>query len=132
MKYALDANTCINFLNGRNPSLRARLLGEPAANIVICCVVKAELFFGSYNSRTPERNLAEQRQFFSRFNSAPFDDAAAEIYGEIRSHLKRVGTPIGPNDLLIASIALANNLTLVTHNSAEFGRVPHLSMEDWE
>lgn len=39
---------------------------------------------------------------------------------------------IGPYDLLIAAIALANNLTLVTHNTNEFSRVPGLVIEDWE
>jgi tRNA(fMet)-specific endonuclease VapC len=39
---------------------------------------------------------------------------------------------IGPNDLLIAAMALANDLVLVTHNMKEFGRIPGLRWEDWE
>ncbi len=62
----------------------------------------------------------------------PFDDAAARTYGLIRAALEKEGQPIGPNDMLIASIALANGLVLVTHNTAEFSRVPTLSIEDWE
>ncbi|WP_442921628.1 PIN domain-containing protein [Microcoleus sp. Aus8_D2] len=54
------------------------------------------------------------------------------MYGEIRAQLAASGTPIGPNDLLIASIALANNLILVTHNTREFSRVEGLRLEDWE
>jgi predicted nucleic acid-binding protein len=42
------------------------------------------------------------------------------------------GRPIGPNDLLIAAIACANTLTLVTHNTREFSRVPALQLDDWE
>lgn len=61
-----------------------------------------------------------------------FDDLAAERYGELRAHLDAAGTPIGPNDLMIASIALANSLTLVTHNTGEFSRVPGLRLEDWQ
>jgi predicted nucleic acid-binding protein len=61
-----------------------------------------------------------------------FDDTAAEFYAQIRAYLANSGTLIGPNDLQIAAIALANNLILVTHNSAEFGRVQNLRMEDWE
>ena len=60
------------------------------------------------------------------------DDRAAEEYGKVRAHLAALGTPIGPNDLLIAAIALANQMTLVTHNTTEFSRVPGLSLEDWE
>ena len=61
-----------------------------------------------------------------------FDDRAAEAYGTIRGDLEKQGTPIGPNDLLIAAIALANSAILITHNSREFGRVAALKMEDWE
>ena len=52
--------------------------------------------------------------------------------GEVRATLEQAGTPVGPNDLLIAAIALANGLTLVTHNTAEFSLVPGLALEDWE
>ncbi len=70
--------------------------------------------------------------FFNGFVSLPFDDRASEATGTIRADLERQGTPIGPNDLLIAAIALANNAILVTHNSREFGRVARLKIEDWE
>jgi tRNA(fMet)-specific endonuclease VapC len=66
----------------------------------------------------------------SEFVSLPFDDQSAVIYGQIRAQLAVSGTPIGPNDLLIASIALANNLILVTHNTREFSRVEGLRLED--
>ena len=62
----------------------------------------------------------------------PFDKAAANVHAQIRVHLERLGQVIGPYDLLIAAIALANNLTLVTHNTNEFSRVPGLVIEDWE
>ncbi len=60
-----------------------------------------------------------------------FDDFAAEEYGWIRAHLFAIGSPIGPNDLLIASIAVVNGLALVTNNTREFSRVPGLKLEDW-
>jgi predicted nucleic acid-binding protein len=58
--------------------------------------------------------------------------AAAVEYGRIRGHLAAAGTPIGPNDLMIAAIAQSRRLTLVTHNTREFSRVPGLLIEDWE
>jgi len=64
--------------------------------------------------------------------SLPFDDAAALVYGEIRSTLEKAGTPIGPNDLMIASIARTHGVILVTHNLKEFSRVPGLELEDWD
>ncbi|MCB0293257.1 MAG: PIN domain-containing protein, partial [Calditrichaeota bacterium] len=66
------------------------------------------------------------------FISLPFDDSAAEKYGEIRATLEKAGTPIGPNDLFIAAIAAANKTILVTHNTREFRRVVELTLEDWE
>jgi tRNA(fMet)-specific endonuclease VapC len=62
----------------------------------------------------------------------PFNDSAAEQYGRLRAALEKQGALIGPYDLLIVSIALANNVTLVTHNTDEFKRVPGLQMEDWQ
>jgi tRNA(fMet)-specific endonuclease VapC len=76
--------------------------------------------------------LQAQDTLLGQLYSLPFDDAAAEIYGQVRTALERAGTPISANDLLIAAIALTNQLTLVTHNTAEFYRVPGLVVEDWE
>jgi tRNA(fMet)-specific endonuclease VapC len=61
-----------------------------------------------------------------------FDDRAARYFGQIRANLQRQGTPIGPYDLQIAAIALANDLTLVTHNTREFARIDGLRLVDWE
>jgi tRNA(fMet)-specific endonuclease VapC len=84
--------------------------------------------------RSSKRELVHQklRVFFSRFKSMPFDDAAAQTYGVIRAALEKEDHPIGPNNMLIAAIALANGLTVLTHNTAELGRVPGLHLEDWE
>jgi tRNA(fMet)-specific endonuclease VapC len=76
------------------------------------------------------RNKVDQLR--QKFVSLPFDDAAAEVSGAVRAHLASQGTPIGPNDLQIASIALANKMILVSHNTSEFARVPGLSIEDWQ
>ena len=80
----------------------------------------------------PEKNLARQKKFVDQFVSLPFDDNAAASYSRIRAELEKAGTPIGPNDLLIATVAVSNELTLVTHNTKEFSRVAGLLYEDWE
>jgi tRNA(fMet)-specific endonuclease VapC len=130
--YLLDTNACIGYLNGVAVGVLRRMRTLPVAEIAVCSVVKAELFYGAMKSGNPAKSLAEQQRFVNQFISFPFDDQAAEHYGRIRAHLARQGKPIGPNDLLIASIALARNATLVTHNTAEFSRVPNLVIEDWE
>lgn len=94
--------------------------------------MRAELFYGGWRSNNPQRTLEIQERFLAQFISLPFDDAAADVYGRVRARLADLGTPIGLNDLQIASIALANNLTLITHNTREFSRVEGLQLEDWE
>ncbi|MGA1867151.1 MAG: type II toxin-antitoxin system tRNA(fMet)-specific endonuclease VapC [bacterium] len=133
MIYLLDTNVCIKYLNGRSESIRRHLESKHPQDIVICSIVKAELFYGAMKSQNPEKNLAAQRKFLNRFASLPFDDNnTAEVYGRIRAQLEELGTPIGPYDLIIAAIALVNNVTLVTHNTLEFKRVVGLKLEDWE
>jgi len=132
MKYLLDTNVCIVYLNGRNIHLRNKLCQYNPYDIAICSVVKAELFFGAMRSHNPQCNLLKQKHFLSQFQSLPFDDKAAEIFGNIRAELAVKGTPIGPYDLMIAAIALAYDRVLVTHNVREFGRIDNLQIEDWE
>jgi tRNA(fMet)-specific endonuclease VapC len=91
-----------------------------------------ELIYGAERAGTAHRahNRLRVEQLRQQFTSVPFDDSAAEEYGKMRAHLAALGTPIGPNDLLIAAIALANGLILVTQNTIEFSRVTGLSIED--
>jgi len=131
--WLLDTNACVNYLrSGDSSRIANRLAQTNAEDVVLCSVVRAELVFGALRSRDAAANLAKVSQFISRFLSLPFDDDAADAYGRIRADLTNRGLTIGPNDLLIASIARARDLTRVTHNSDEFGRVPGLRIEDWE
>jgi tRNA(fMet)-specific endonuclease VapC len=132
MRYLLDTNVCVIYLNGRSISVRDRLLSTPTKEMNVCSVVKTELFYGAMRSNNPTRTLERQRGFLERFVSLPFDDEAAIVCGEIRARLANAGTLIGAYDLQIAAIALANNLILVTHNIREFERVEGLQIEDWE
>jgi tRNA(fMet)-specific endonuclease VapC len=130
--HLLDTNACVGYLNGRAVRVRNKLATMPPGAVAVCSVVKAEMYAGAMKSNDPTRTRSAQQTFFNQFLSLPFDDAAASVYGIIRAHLEAAGTPIGPYDLQIAAIALANNLTLVTHNTREFSRVPGLVLEDWE
>jgi tRNA(fMet)-specific endonuclease VapC len=132
VKFLLDTNACIAYLNQRSSGIRRRLESISKSDVAICSVVKAELFYGAMRSTNPERTLARQREFVNAFISLPFDDLAATSFSIIRAQLNALGTPIGAYDLQIAAIALAHNLTLVTHNSREFSRVEGLQLEDWE
>jgi tRNA(fMet)-specific endonuclease VapC len=132
MKYLLDTNACIAYLNGKSERLKQKMQEIDISNIYLCSIVKTELFYGVARSQFPERNQQKLLRFFSEFNSFPFDDHAAEIAGQIRAQLNQQGTPIGPHDVLIAAIALSQHLVLVTHNTQEFSRIKELKIEDWE
>jgi len=132
MKYLLDTNTCIRFINGRAPKIRIHLLNTVQDDIVVCTVVKAEMAYGALKSQYPEISLAKQNHFLSQFRSLAFDENAVLHYGKIRAGLEKRGTPIGHADIQIASIALAHGLILVTHNTREFSRVDGLALDDWE
>lgn len=132
MLYLLDTNVCVMYMNGRSQPVRDRVLSTPTNEMAVCSVVKAELFYGAMRSINPTRTLERQQGFLNRFTSLPFDDAAALMFGQIRAQLDRKGTPIGAYDLQIAAIALTHNLTLITHNTAEFSRVDGLPLDDWE
>jgi tRNA(fMet)-specific endonuclease VapC len=132
MRYLLDTNTCIKYLNGRSEKIKQHLESIHPEDIVLCSIVKAELFYGAMKSANPEKNLEKLEKFTNPFISLPFDDKASKLYGLIRSQLEKKGTPIGPNDLIIASISVANDITLITHNVKEFNRVENLRLEDWE
>jgi tRNA(fMet)-specific endonuclease VapC len=132
MNYLLDTNVCIIYLKGKNLNLKQRLEAIPVQEIAVCSIVKAELCFGAMKSANSERNFALQQTFLAQFISLPFDDLAATTFGVIRVQLETTGISIGAYDLQIAAIALANSLTLVTHNTREFKRVARLQVEDWE
>jgi tRNA(fMet)-specific endonuclease VapC len=130
--YLLDTNACICVLNNSSPPLVATLRRHNPMDIFLCSVVKAELTYGAYHSSRIADNLRLLQRFFEPFISLPLDDACCDAYGRIRTDLERAGTPIGPNDLLIAATAVANDRTLVTANTSEFSRVAGLTIENWE
>ena len=134
MKYLLDTNTCIGWLRLSQPKIVARIKLDIPAELVICSVVVGELIYGAERAAPAHQanNRLRVEQLRLQFVSLPFDDGAALQYGKLRSHLASLGTPIGPNDLMIAAIALTHGLVLVTHNTSEFRLVPGLSLEDWQ
>lgn len=129
--FLLDTNTCIFFLNGSSEPVKENMKNHGPEQIILCSVVKAELLFGAYKSAKADQNIRRLQTFFQPFRSFYFDDVAAEAYGRIRSVLDKQGKPIGPNDLMIASIAASRRLTLVTNNVREFNRIENLEIDDW-
>lgn len=132
MMFLPDTNAWIHYVNPRDSIVKQRFRNHSLADIHLCDVVLAELYYGAYKSQRQEANLRLIEKLRSEFPTYAFDGAAAHHFGQIRAELEKRGKPIGPYDLQIAATALANDLIVVTHNTGEFGRVPGLKHEDWE
>ena len=129
--FFLDTNTCIYALKGAYPALGREMAGRAPQTIRVPSLVQAELLYGAEKSRQRKKVLAALGAFLAPLQIVPFCSRSAVHYARIRAELERRGTPIGANDLIIASTVLANHGTLVTHNTGEFGRIDGLAMEDW-
>lgn len=130
MRYLLDTNIAIALMRNHASVLaKVREIGQE--NIVLYAPVEAELWYGVAKSMQRERNRTQLLTLLRGLSSLPFAGQATQRFGDLRAHLARQGTPIGPYDIQIAAIALAHTLTLVTHNTREFARVPGLPLEDW-
>lgn len=130
--WLLDTNVWICYMSATPNPIQKRIATQNPDVLYLCDIVKAELLYGAFKSQRTQANLATLKTLFELVPSLPFDEKAAYHFGEIRAHLARKGTPIGPYDLQIAAIVRAHNLTLVTHNLREFSRVPDLKLEDWQ
>jgi tRNA(fMet)-specific endonuclease VapC len=131
MGWLIDTNCWISYLKGRNPGFAKRLASTCASDVFTCSVVLAELLHGARKYDAPRDRELRVRKALSPFTCLPFDESAASTYAMIRDELERRTAVIGPYDLQIAAIALANDLTLVTGNTREFNRVSGLRVEDW-
>jgi tRNA(fMet)-specific endonuclease VapC len=131
MQYCLDTDTCIYAMKGRFPNLAKAFKRYEPTDFGIPAIVRAELLLGVLKSKDPDRTRSVVESFLLPFEVIPFGQAEAKHYAEIRHDLEAKGTPIGPNDLLIAATARARRLNLLTHNTSEFQRVPGLAVDDW-
>ena len=130
MVYLLDTDTCVDLL--RNvPAVIDKLRALAPDDCGISVVSSFELFAGAVRAREPGREARKVEALLNVIEEISFGADAARRAGVLRFELETAGTPLGPYDLLIASHALVLDLTLVTANMREFGRVPGLSLEKW-
>jgi len=130
--YLPDTNVWIRELNPKPSSVQSRFRAYRQEDILMCDVVKAELYYGAFKSARPVDNLNALAILFGAFESLTFDGEAARVFGKLRADLAIQGTPIGLLDLQIASIAMLHGCTLVTNNTREFSRIVGLKIEDWD
>lgn len=132
MTHLLDTNPCVQVVRKRgNKPVKRRVTSRPAGDLVLCAVVVGELHYGAEKSNDPAERVKVDA-FVAQFKSLDLDTPAARIYARIRADLEARGVRIEDNDLYIAAIALAHNLKVVTHNTAEFSRITGLDVVDSE
>lgn len=132
MSYLLDTLSCIRFLNHPDTGIARQLRRVPRSDVVLCDVVKAELYFAAESGKFWREQLPVLDGFFRVFASLPFDRKSARIYGQVRSDVEKRGLSLGQNDLMIAAVALADELTLVSPNVDGFGAIDGLRVMNWE
>ena len=131
IKYMLDTNICIYIIRKKPEAVLRRLQRSRVSDIGISSITLSELEYGAAKSSKPQQNKLALTEFLAPIEILPYDDLAAQQYGELRAHLERKGKPIGSLDMLIAAHALSLKCILVTNNEAEFRRVPKLNIENW-
>lgn len=131
MKYFLDTDTCIFALRQADSPVQGHLQKHRPEDILVPAIVKAELLLGAAKSTTPRKAAAAVAQLLLPLTVVPFCGDAAVAYAKIRYDLECNGTPIGPNDLIIAATVITHAATLVTHNTREFKRIRALKLADW-
>ena len=128
--WMLDTNTLSDLIRNPQGALVQRLSSVEPDAVATSIVVACELRFGA-RRKGSDALTSRVEQLLGALTMLPFDEPADQHYADIRAALERAGTPIGSHDLFIAAHARSRGMTLVTHNTREFERVPGLNVEDW-
>lgn len=129
MSFLLDTNICSARIRGA-AHLTHRFV-QHGGRLFVPTVALGELYTWAYRRDDPASVLHGVAELLTEVQVLHYDQPCAEVYGRVRGQLLRQGLPVGPVDLMIASVALAHDLTLVTHNTADFGNIPGVRLEDW-
>ena len=127
----LDTNICIYILKNKPVKVLEKFKKFNIGELKLSSITVAELYFGAYNSSYIEKNISVIERFLIPFEIVNFDEKAAMEYGKVKAKLRKKGNIIGELDMQIASIAISNNLILVTNNIKEFARIENLDFENW-
>ena len=128
--FLLDTDTIIYNLKG-NESIRRNLQDHLEDPMKICVITLMELYFGANQSKKIPGNLSKVRKIENTFEIISTGIESAEIFGMLKASLKKSGNLLDDFDLIIASCAMTNNLTLVTNNTKHFGRIDGLKLTNW-
>jgi len=126
----LDTNILSDLVRNPQGLIAQKIASAGEGSICTSIIVAGELRFGA--RKLGSKQLTTQlNTILSAIDILPLEEPADHRYGELRAHLEKHGTPIGPNDMLIAAHALMLDCVVVTANEREFSRVPKLKVENW-
>ena len=131
LHYLLDTNICIYIAKQKPTKVLQRFEEIKIGEVAMSVITFGELLFGAKKSQHPHQAKAKLDELASFIPPMPLANSVGEHYGNIRATLEKQGKLIGNNDLWIAAHALSLEVTLVTNNTKEFSRVPHLKVENW-
>lgn len=130
MRYLLDTNILSDLIRRPQGTVAQRIASVGETNVCTSVIVAAELRYGA--AKRGSATLSKQvDDVLGVLDILPFESPMESTYARVRSDLEARGTPIGGNDVLIASQAIALECTLVTDNAGEFTRVVGLRHENW-
>ncbi len=127
----LDTDTCVFILRRSSGTVLARIQAVPVAQQVMSVVSYAELLYGVQLASKKKSNQAAVDALMRHLAVLDWPKEAAQHYAEIRADLKKKGSMIGANDLLIAAHARSLGAVVVTNNTKDFARVKGLRIENW-
>jgi predicted nucleic acid-binding protein len=127
-KYLIDSDILIYFLKGKQEVIQ-KLSQIPIDDLYISRINYTELICGAYNSSKIEQNLKVIEPFLDNFKVLEFTKASSLIFAKEKARLKISGNIIADMDLMIASIAIENDCTLISNNIKHFDRVQNLELE---
>ena len=129
MSFLLDTNICSAHMR-QSPGLASRFI-QHMGRLAIPTLVLGELWAGACLRADPAPLHARIDDLLIDLDVLDFASTCAEEFGRLRGVLDRRGVVVPRIDLLIASVAVAFDLTLVTHNTADFAQIPDLRLADW-
>jgi len=133
-RYMLDTDTSSYIIRKRPIQVLHRLQATVSAGheMIISVITYAELMQGLVSSKAAEHDAAIVHAFLERLHAVlDWDRGAADAWARLYTQLKQAGTPIGPQDTMIAAHGLSLDAVVVTNNLKHFGRVPDLRTENW-
>jgi tRNA(fMet)-specific endonuclease VapC len=130
MSFLLDTDTCSAHLK-RPAGLIHRFI-QHSGRLHIATIVLGELYVWAFQRKNPAPVIqAIENDLLPSVVVLNFDSACAKRFGQVRGQLLQQGIAASRMDLMIASVALTHNLTLVTHNTADYQHIPGLQLDDW-